>query len=214
MGQITITLPDQLEMETRYAAERSHATVSDYVRDALRNQLKSGQHLPFWDRALLTRILQIHEAVTKQDSSDTVEALQDGYTISYKTGFQDIRRDEVSESVTDFVRRVLDMHSFLQASADKIGDSELLKRVTFEGFDGNNEHEYLGYTHFLDKRRQWAYVRGMNPCRNSHASMVHIYTRMLEKWEAMLPSLGFEANSLSREQIEVVLDARRHPSNQ
>jgi len=115
------------------------------------------------------------------------------------------------------VRRVFDIltmfrvidHS-IAALNDKQRSSLDLHALTFRGFDGNNESDYLGITHFLITkmgRYSWLDAEKLN----AHAPTVEWYERMLAVYEPI--SKRLMARDLSFEELQELAKEAIHPMN-
>lgn len=115
-----------------------------------------------------------------------------------------------------FVVDVLDMWSFLQVAHGKLGDegkarveaeaAPFGKHVTFRGFDGNNESEYLGIAQFLT-RDMGRFSMFKDAELNSHAPTLERYAAMYRVFEPIRATLI--GREMSADEIIAVLNARR-----
>lgn len=122
------------------------------------------------------------------------------------------------QSRVRFVVDVLDMWSFIEEAfdpLDKAGKDRLaaevapsVATVTFSGFDGNNESEYLGIARFLvNDLERFSRFRERHDQLNSHYPTVESYAKMLRIFEPMRRSLvGRRMNSA---ELAAVLNAGR-----
>ncbi len=118
---------------------------------------------------------------------------------------------EVSEVVN-----YLDMWCFIEEAYEKLDDADrkLLeeeaapfgKFVSFAGFDGNNESEYMGIARFLinDLKR---FVRFEARDLNSHAPSLGMYRRMYQIFEPIRRNLI--GRRLSRNELVAILSAKQ-----
>jgi uncharacterized protein YfbU (UPF0304 family) len=218
VGQITISLPSDLEEQVRHFAERNgFGTLSDFVRDVLRERIAGESRLSYWDRAMFVRVLEIHQAVTKSDLSPSIDAMKDGYSTEYRNSLMDVSRREVGTEVSSFVMDVLECYENLQRSARALGsdalDEDTLAKLRFMGFDGNNEIEYLGYVRYLYETNRYVHVEGVGQGINSHMPTIHIYRRMLAEWRAVMGEKAQLSRVLTKSDIERVLAAQIHPDH-
>ena len=126
---------------------------------------------------------------------------------------------EDNEQVIGEVCDVLDMWTCIESGHAKLSkkDKELVKteaepfgeHVTFRGFDGNNESEYMGIASFLIGELN-RFTNFQDRDLNSHCPSIETYKRMLDVFEPMRPSLMMrgELNAL---QIIDILKATIHP---
>lgn len=163
------------------------------------------------ERLMLYNQYDILEKLNPSDS-ETYRIFKSILSSGYKLHYSDMVQwfsDEMSEEASTFVLDVLDMYSALlnsyQNLEDKTGIEE--RRVTFPGFDGNNESTYLGYTRFflhdLDRYNE-LHQKG-HDSYNSHSRMVPKYSRMLGVWKEIESERRFD--KLSKEEINETIDA-------
>lgn len=215
MAQITISLPEELADQVRYYAERNgYATVSDFIREVLRDRISDPRKMTFWDRALMVRMLQMYAKIMNDTGLDTqIEAFRSGYTREYTRHFQDIDPKELAPEVVQFVLDVFDCYEDLQDTADSLNDEALTKQVRFPGYDGNNESEYLGYAAFLVKTERYAYIKRTGSGFNSHVPTLPTYRRMLQKWNDIRATKPDRSDPLSRADVDAIVAARKYPGS-
>ncbi len=123
-----------------------------------------------------------------------------------------------SEQVVTQVVNTLGMWSVVEESYEDL-DAAQKKRIKelalgppkYEGYDGNNEHEYLGVAHFLTGRLGRFDRFEKRGALNSHAPMVQVYNRMLKVYEPIRDKLV--GSLLSEAQLIKIFEARVHPTN-
>jgi uncharacterized protein YfbU (UPF0304 family) len=221
MGQLTITLPDDLEEEVRDTVRKGkYGGVSDFVRDAIKNELT---HRPsYWERFIAVQVLENNKLLKQiaQDqnwgSDELLEAMRSGYTSRYSDASNLVSYDELPKESANFVMDVLEMYGELQRGFDLHGkgNPELAKKVEFEGFDGNAGDGYLGFTSFLVDNGRFTYVRPLDkvPHLNSHSHVNSVYRRMVDEYYAIKASREpYEYNVMSLDEVKRVLAARIHP---
>jgi uncharacterized protein YfbU (UPF0304 family) len=104
-----------------------------------------------------------------------------------------------SPEVVADVGNFLDMWSFIESAYAKLSKKEkeriekeaplFGRNVSFRGFDGNNESEYMGVARFfIEKLGRFTNFKGRE--LNSHAPTVAAYKRMYRLFEPMRPNLG------------------------
>jgi uncharacterized protein YfbU (UPF0304 family) len=224
MGQLTITLPDELEDEVRNKVRQGkYGSVSDFVRDAIKNELSLRP--TYWERFIAVHVLENNKLLKQLaddpewGSDELLEAMKRGYTNRYAEAHNLVYDDELPCSETDFVQDTLEMYAALQHGYDKNGngDPKLAEDVLFEGFDGNATDGYLGFTSFLVDNGRFAHVRPLDktPHLNSHGShVVDMYRRMLEEYNAIKATWDrFEYKALSLDEVKRILDAQIHPEH-
>lgn len=94
----------------------------------------------------------------------------------------------MDDNIADFVWDVLDMYRSLFDSYNKLPLEQKNDidedDIRFEGFDGNNEAEYLCYTDFiLEDLERYKESRECGDDHNSHWPTVQKYSRMLAKYK-------------------------------
>jgi len=218
MGQLTITLSDDLEKEVRsHVKTKRHNSVSDFVRDAITNELSLRPS--YWERFIVAHVLENNKMLKQLTDSDwgseeLLEGLKRGYIDTYADATQIVDYGQLSKEDSTFVRDVLDMFAALQSAVDKSGsvDSELQTRVNFKGFDGNSNDGYLAYTNHLVDNGYYTDVRPLDktPHLNSHtSSSTGRYKRMLSAFRKIQALKN--RRELSIEDVKIVLDSEIHP---
>jgi|SRR5579872_58068 len=111
------------------------------------------------------------------------EILENGYTSQYSQLFQNVF-DEMPYDHCREVMAILDMYRCIKAAHLRLGDSSGLdsEKVSFRGFDGNEEGEHMGYAEFLiQKQKRWS--ESSDAPLNSHWPMLPQYRAMLSRWK-------------------------------
>jgi uncharacterized protein YfbU (UPF0304 family)/Arc/MetJ-type ribon-helix-helix transcriptional regulator len=218
MAQITVSLPDDLADQVKRAAGAAgYATVSDFVRDALREKFSG---LTYWQRVHLVTTLrnnQLLEGIAESVQAKSPDlwsfrkstaALEEGFPFDYGVDFQFINRGEFTEQQAKFVIQTLAMYDDLQRTAEKSGNDTLQELARFPGFDGNNETSYMAYARFLmEVERRFDYLHlGMDGL-NSHIGTITKYKEMLDRWESVKRHAkeSFEYTPLTVEEMKEVL---------
>lgn len=219
MGQLTITLPDELEAEVReHVARKGYGGVSDFVRDAVRDRL---QGLPYWQRFMAAVTLEnnkllrgLNRPELAWDSENLLVGLQRGYSSEYQDAEHIVATNGLNEEETEFVFDVLHMYDRLQVAVKKAGDAELAEKVLFEGFDGNGDIHKVMFVEFLVNSGRFDFVKPLDtqPSLNSHAPVNEVYARMLEVFKPLERAKGL-GRTLSVDDVRAVLAARVHPEN-
>jgi len=130
--------------------------------------------------------------------------------------FEEVDDPEIVKEVVD----ILDMWSFIEFSYQRLSDDDkaTLEKIAhpfgkdpkFQGFDGNNETEYMSTAMFVvNELDRFEEFKGRN--FNSHFSSIDSYKRMLSAFEPMRKQLSFEP--FSAEALAAVLNEKTHPSN-
>jgi len=206
MGQITISLPDELDTQLRGHAEaRGYSSISSLVAEALREKFAATQPLNYWSRVslvvqlenqrLLEALVQKSDAFEQGDwpRDSILDALEYGYTQEYSRGFQYVDDDEMSSSDAKYVIDVLDMYADLQFAVNEVGDGEFSKRTIFPGFDGNHEGKYMSFVRYLRSNHRFAHVKCWSEDANSHG-MGADYRTMLARYRS--------ARSLEKDRLQ------------
>lgn len=121
-------------------------------------------------------------------------------------------------SRVSFVVDVLDMWSFLEQAYEGFGDDDKAwlareadpfgTHVTFTGFDGNNEGEYMSIARFLvDDLQRFSRFRQRD--LNSHHPTLETYTRMLRAFVPIRQTLI--GRRMNASEMATVLNTRRRP---
>jgi uncharacterized protein YfbU (UPF0304 family) len=224
MGQVTISLPDEIDRQLRqYTVARGYSTVSSLVAEALREKFDTTKRLEYWTRVslvvqlenqrLLDALIQGGSPLKQGDwSRDVVlDALTYGYQREYSAGFQYVDQDEMSPSDGKYVIDVLDMYADLQFSANEIGEKQLSKQMLFPGFDGNHQGQYMAFAQYLRSNRRFAHVVCSSEDVNSHG-MGPDYRAMLTRYRLVRSIEKDRVQPLSKGAILKVL-ARKAREN-
>lgn len=129
--------------------------------------------------------------------------------------FEDVEDPAVVKDVVD----ILDMWSFIERSYAELDDEQkdqlekdaepFGRDPKFQGFDGNNETEYMGTAIFLvNELDRFTDFKGRS--FNCHHPSIEMHKRMLEVFEPMRTRLAF--GLLSAEDLAAILKASIHPS--
>jgi uncharacterized protein YfbU (UPF0304 family) len=152
--------------------------------------------------ALVRRGDPIEEGEWTRDS--VLDALTHGYQREYFVGFQYVDQDELSPPDSKYVIDVLDMYADLQFSANEIGDQQLSKQVTFHGFDGNHQGQYMAFAQYLRSNRRFAHVTCSSEDVNSHG-MGPDYRAMLSRYRLVRSTENDRLKPLTKKAIFEVL---------
>jgi len=139
--------------------------------------------------------------------STMYDVLKNGYKIEYPEVFEYINRDELPKEVTRSVYDILDMYRDLQWAARELKDDKLAEEVLFPGFDGNNDHERLGYARHLIKNGRWESLAVHGTILNSHGAEPY-YEAMVERHkEVRIRKRGesHEHKVLTRPQVDYIM---------
>jgi uncharacterized protein len=128
--------------------------------------------------------------------------------------FEDSEDPPIVKEVVD----ILDMWSFIENAYNKLNDEQKakLKKAAdpfgqdpkFQGFDGNNETEYMGTAMFLvNELERFAGFKGRS--FNCHHPSIDMHRRMLEVFEPIRRKLSF--GPLSLDDLTAILKAIVYP---
>lgn len=215
MGQLTITLPDELETKVRkHSREGNYDSVSDFVREVI---LRATSERPtYWERAHLVYLMEIKQRLGEDVNEELLDALRDGYPKHYSLLDNHILRDELADEEVEFVHNVLQMYADLQSSYNqsKKKDLNIKKNISFPGFDGNAGDGHLGYLSFLVKHGRYTYVKPLDKgdAINSHMTITSMYERMLSKYNQIKRGV-FDREPLTLDQISTIIKEQIHPEH-
>lgn len=135
--------------------------------------------------------------------------LREGHEWLYNQMFDNLY-DVLDGESTQHVLDILQLYDALKYSYEGLADKSGIdpRDIEFDGFDGNNECEMLGFADALRKDHRYESILG-DRCKNSHCPTYDVYRRMLDKWE----ELGRPSFPLSKDAIVAIIAARVHPDN-
>ena len=130
--------------------------------------------------------------------------------------FEDQETPEIVKEVVD----ILDMWSFIEIGYQKLADEEKAQLETdaapfgkepkFQGFDGNNEAEYMSVASFLiNDLDRFQEFKGRS--MNSHMPSVETYARMLHAFEPKRQNLI--SGPLNLAELTEILKEMTHPES-
>ncbi len=170
--------------------------------------------------SMLCEIYKHHEIDGEIDPSFVKEALLGGHywALRWQHPFLfDMEADNI-ETVHEVID-VLNMWRVLEQSYARLSkkdkdrvrkETEPFDDVVFQGFDGNEETEYLSIAKFLiDKMDRFADFKGRD--LNSHMPSIEWHRRMARAFKQIRPYLR-GGNLLSAEHLIKILNAQRHDS--
>lgn len=141
---------------------------------------------------------------------EMAEILHSGYELDYYE-IEQVLDEPMSADKCREVRDILDLFRGFANSFNALKDRKGIpeEEIKFQGFDGNEETEYMVYTRFLiEKQEKWIESKRENNDYNTHFPILGKYRGMLAKWKA-IPSK--QRHSLTAEQLREILDAEPHP---
>ncbi len=215
MGQLTVTLSDELEQQVRdYANTNGYNSVSDFVREVV-SKTTSGRP-SYWERSYLAHLMQIEKLQGADINDMLLDALKNGYSKFYSPTEYSVSRDEMPEEEMEFVMQVLEMYRDLQWSyrESKEKDAEVEKAVIFPGFDGNAGDGHLGFLQFLIKHDRYTTVEPLDKGYpiNSHMQVTGMYQRMLREYKT-IEQEPYEHRPFTLDEIKRILNASIHPES-
>lgn len=132
------------------------------------------------------KILSLLDADSSGYYQELIKILENGYEIFYST-FDQWIDDDMPVDKGKFVLEILDLYRSIEDIKRKSKDKSLMihNYSFFQGFDGNNESEYMAFARFLiDVQGKFVEQKEYlirNDNLNSHMPMVEKYERMLAK---------------------------------
>lgn len=106
-----------------------------------------------------------------------------GHKWLYEDHFQ-IISDDLADEDSDLVVETLSLYTTLRNNYDDLDDKAVIDehKITFLGFDGNNERELMTFTKALKENDRFTRIieKGLT---NSHSPMRQKYQKMLNKWK-------------------------------
>ncbi len=168
------------------------------------------------ERLILINQYQILKKLYPENLSyfdEIIEILEEGYEIFYDSLFNSIF-DEMPIDKSRIVLDILDIYRIIEDYKEKNSkDDDVIKNSWsfFNGFDGNNESEYLGFTRFLIEKQhkfteQLKYKKDTDSFNSHKRITLSKYKSMIEKWD----ELG-RKYSLNRDEILEILNAGQNP---
>jgi uncharacterized protein YfbU (UPF0304 family) len=175
MGQITVTLPDELESEVRkHVHQGNYTTISSLIVESLREKMNGEKGLSYWQRAQLTLSLENNRllqsllgtksvlAETSWPKQQQYEALMEGYKIEYNSLFNPVSHRELSDADAQFVLEVMETYATMQFVSDQLRDNALREQTIFPGFDPENQSWLIEYARYLRKHGMHRDLRMQN----------------------------------------------------
>lgn len=139
-----------------------------------------------------------------KDNSDyhfkLAEQLRDGHEWLYSQSFDNFSKN-LPDAAAELVLNILQIYEMIQDAYDGLSDKSLISehQIKFPGFDGNNETEFMGFVDALEKDNRFVDVIQTGN-RNSHSPKVHVYERMIAKWQ----DFGKPYNLTTEQLIEIL----------
>ncbi|MBB2977667.1 YfbU family protein [Paraburkholderia tropica] len=134
------------------------------------------------------RILALLEPDCAADHELNAEAIENNYAPEIATLTGANRGGRLTAEQCDEVMRTLGMFTHIDVSMRKLssaerGELESFHRKRFQGYDGNNEGEHLGYVrHLIEGRRQYVWILETTPDLNSRMPTVDLYRDMYARY--------------------------------
>lgn len=164
--------------------------------------------LTFTERWILVNQYRILEHVHPKEANSyqlAAEALERGYEHEYEH-YAHIMSDEegaLSKQQCLEVYDILDMFRALQSAYRDLEDQSGIEQrdIIFEGFDGNNETKFYGYSNYLARQEKYTESLGKYGI-DSHRPTLHRYRPMVVAWKH-----SSEQYELTRDDLVRIIDA-------
>ncbi|MDQ8952182.1 YfbU family protein [Acinetobacter rudis] len=121
----------------------------------------------------------------KDDYKQLSDNFRHGYKWLYKEHFQ-VVSDVLDDADTSLVVETLSLYRTLKNNYDDLTDKAGIDehKITFLGFDGNNERRLMNFTKALKENNRFTEIieKGL---MNSHSPMRQKYQKMLNKWKEL-----------------------------
>jgi len=163
--------------------------------------------MEYWEREKLANQCRILEHLEDEAAASWRKAriiFEKGYTRDYNWAIDWVRREETGRETCEEVFDILEMHSQLKHSYEKLdGVSDVEEgNIKLRGFDGNHEADHLDYARFVVGEDE-KYPELKENVGNSHAPTLERYRDMVAKWEDRRGGSG----QLSAEDIRAIVEA-------
>jgi uncharacterized protein YfbU (UPF0304 family) len=141
-----------------------------------------------WILANQYRLMELLESseYVKKSHREAVEILMSGYELEYDRLTPSLL-DPLPRAVCEEVHDILEMHSDVKSSYEKLEDKAAVEnehRLGFMGFDGSEEAKLYGYVRFLLQDLElWEDLDLRNRTVNSHMPMLDRYRRRYAVWK-------------------------------
>jgi uncharacterized protein YfbU (UPF0304 family) len=165
-----------------------------------------------YERQVLANQFCILSKLHENDESDYLtknykmkqDIISNGYTGEYHEIF-DVSKEEISPEICNETSEILNMYRRINYSIETLSEEEKenldLERISFEGFDANNDSHY-GYLNFMiENLDKWQEYKGKYINSHSIASL-RKYRSMLEKFKSF--SIGI--NNLSAAELQELIN--------
>ena len=163
-------------------------------------------------RLILANQYTIMALIDKQNAKDhekSREAVTSGYASAIGQLFDWIF-DGLPEAECSLVIQSMAMYEALQRSYEALGEEAVAAvgirkgQVSYPGFDGNNETEYMAYARFVRGHEgRFGYLDTVDDC-NSHMPMIGRYRAMLPVWKDQFD----QSYELTVDQMKRLLETR------
>lgn len=215
MGILNVRVEDHIHERLKELADDEGLTLSDFVRDLLRNAVipitdrseahgdqEAPESLVLRDRLVLSMLHRILARVDEDDMEyqlKKAKVLESGFTGEYwleVAGFE----TELSKADSRQVINILEMHRIITFSINHLAKentpigADLARQLRFRGFDFNDslEAHMARYVRFLMTDGQhWTELIPQIEASdngNSHMQMLAIYQRMLTEYRRIMDS--------------------------
>ncbi|MCH7610514.1 MAG: YfbU family protein [Chloroflexi bacterium] len=167
------------------------------------------------ERWILVNQMRILENLYPDEAehlATTRTILERGYELHYGEQAQDIYERTLTEQESREVIDIMSMYERMNWAYESLEDDDKAAidkgDIKFRGFDGNSGSGRLEYAQFYAEEMDRFKDLERPHDFNSHSSVIDMYRRMLEEWEA-----SGNKWELTKEDIERIIAAQTHPSN-
>lgn len=149
-----------------------------------------------------------YEILSKFEDSDYgveyYKKLSNNLRLGYKWLYQDhfqCLSDVLEDNDTELVVKTLSLYRTLKNNYEDLDDKSVIDeiKITFKGFDGNNERRLMSFTQALKEDDRFTDIID-NGLMNSHSPKKNQYQKMLNKWK----ELGEKEKLTPEEMISIV----------
>lgn len=154
-------------------------TLTIIERQILSNQFK-----------ILSKIAEMSEEgeYEAQEYLRKSEIAENGYSGEYHEVF-DVDSDEIPFEICEETSKILNMFRRINNAISELNDDEKaelnLKKISFEGFDGNNDPHYHYMSYIVNHLEKWGEYK--DSYLNSHSSFtIQKYRKMLATHDRLL----------------------------
>ncbi|WP_020621030.1 YfbU family protein [Paenibacillus daejeonensis] len=155
------------------------------------------------ERVILANQYEIMKALDSEASDyyeSKIAILRGGYS-RYYGEILDTVDDDFPEEISDEVVNILRMFRSLLFSYQDLSDEEksdvLQRKISFKGFDGNEEGDHYNFCKYLLNDADSFHELQTSKGYNSHRNTLPGYRRMLRKWEELKKKDNLSFNDIN-----------------